>query len=319
MTASESSPSDRPPDPSPPRESGAARLRRRLGRHVRWAREQGIGRLIEEDQLNPLERIPLARAKRRWRRAHHVAPHAVPVFVVGVQRSGTNMLVRGLERSPEFEVRNENDGEAFDRFQLRPDPVIRGVVERSGHRYVLFKPLIDSHRVPQLLDGLGTPSPGRAIWAYRDVDGRVRSSVAKFGDSNLQALRRVAAGDTAIWQAGGLSSERLAQLGSLDVDALSAESGAAVFWWLRNQLYFDLGLDGRSDVALAWYEATVADPETAIGRLCSFLDFPYRPELAAHIDRRAASDRPPLPLEPRVRELCDALQDRLARAYRSGS
>jgi hypothetical protein len=309
------------PPPSAPasRESGPARLRRRVGRHLRWAREQGLGRLIEEDQLNPLERLPLASAKRRWRRAHRVAPNAVPVFVVGVQRSGTNMLVRGLERSPEFEVRNENDGEAFDRFQLRPDPVIRALVERSGHRYVLFKPLIDSHRVHELLDRLGAPSPGRAIWAYREVDGRVRSSVAKFGDSNLQALRRVAAGDTSIWQAGGLSAQRLELLRSFDLSGMSAESGAALFWWLRNQLYFDLGLDGRADVALAWYEATVADPEAAIARVCEFLDFPYRPELAAHVDRRATGARAPLALDGRVRELCDALQGRLAAAYRSAS
>ena len=301
-----------------PRESGASRLRRRVGRHARWARDQGVGRLIEEDQLNPLERIPLARAKRRWRRAHQVAPNAVPVFVVGVQRSGTNMLVRGLERSPEFEVRNENDREAFDRFRLRSDAEIRALVERSGHRYVLFKPLIDSHRVPRLLD-LGTPSPGRAIWAYRDVDGRVRSSVAKFGDSNLQALRRIAAGDTGIWQAGALSEERLALIRSLDLAGITPESGAALFWWLRNHLYFDLDLHARPDVTLARYEATVEDPEAAVRRICGFLDFPFRPELAEHVDRRAASARPPLPLDARVRELCDALQERLADAYRAGA
>ena len=30
----------------------------RLRRHLGWARTQGIGRLIEEDELNPVERIP---------------------------------------------------------------------------------------------------------------------------------------------------------------------------------------------------------------------------------------------------------------------
>jgi hypothetical protein len=276
-----------------------------------------VGRLIEEDQLNPLERIPLAAAKRRWRRAHHVAPNAAPVFVVGVQRSGTNMLVRGLERSPEFEVRNENDGAAFDRFHLRPDPVIRALVERSGQAYVLFKPLIDSHRTAELLDRLGTPSRGRAIWAYRAVDDRVRSSVAKFGDSNLQALRRIAAGETGIWQAGGLSEERLSLVRSLDLGAMTPESGAALLWMLRNQLYFDLGLDRRPDVMLASYEATIEDPEAALGRVCAFLEFPYRPELAAHVDRRAAAGRPPLELDPRVRALCAELEQRLFAAYRA--
>jgi len=300
-----------------PAEPGGRRLARRVGRHLRWAREQGVGRLIEEDQLNPLERIPLAAAKRRWRRAHRVAPNAVPVFVVGLQRSGTNMLVRGLERSPEFEVRNENDAEAFERFHLRPDPVIRALVERSGHAYVLFKPLIDSHRTNELLDGLGTPSPGRAIWAYRDVDGRVRSAVAKFGDSNLQALRQIAAGVTGIWQAGGLSAERLTLIRSFDLGALTPESGAALMWFLRNQLFFDLGLDRRADVTLASYAATVDDPEAAVRRVCAFLGFPYRPELSAHVDRRAAGTRPALDLDARVRELCTELEGRLSEAYRA--
>jgi hypothetical protein len=300
-----------------PSESGGRRLVRRVRRHARWAKEQGVGRLIEEDQLNPLERIPLAAAKRRWRHAHHVAPNAVPVFVVGLQRSGTNMLVRGLERSPEFEVRNENDAEAFDRFHLRPDAVIRALVERSGHAYVLFKPLIDSHRTNELLDGLGTPSPGRAIWAYRDVDGRVRSAVAKFGDSNLQALRQIAAGDTSIWQAGGLSAERLSLIRSFDLGAMTPESGAALMWFLRNQLFFDLGLDRRDDVMLASYGETVDDPEAAVRRVCAFLEFPYRPELSAHVDRRAAGARPALDLDARVRELCAELERRLSGAYRA--
>jgi hypothetical protein len=292
------------------------RLLGRVTRHIHWARDQGIGRLIEEDQLNPFERIPLAVRKARWRRSHDVAPDAIPVFVVGVQRSGTNMLVRGLERSPEFEVRNENDDDAFQRFLLRPDPVIRTLVEESGHRYVLFKPLCDSHRIGAILDGLGTPSPGRAIWAYRDVRGRVRSAVQKFGPANLDALRRIAGGEgDRMWQAGGLSPERLELIRSFDYGEMTPESAAALFWFLRNSLYFDEGLDTRSDVALASYGATVAGPEQAMRALCDVLDFPYQPALIAHIDARSSRPAAPLELDPRVAELCDGLEARLDAAY----
>ena len=297
---------------------GPKRILERLGRHLSWARRQGVGRVIEEDQLDPLERIPLAWEKRRWRRRHRVAPNAVPVFLVGVQRSGTNMLFHGLERSPEFEVRNENDREAFDRFLLRSDPEIRALVERSGHRYVLFKPLCDSHRTAELLDGLGTPSPGRAIWAYRDVDGRVRSAIQKFGDANLVALRGIAAGTgLETWQAGGLSEALLDLIRSFDYDEMAPESAAALFWFVRNSLYFDLGLDGRDDVALASYEETIRDPEGAMRAICSFLDLPYRPQLIAHVDARTSGQRRPLELDPRIRERCVALEHRLAEAYRS--
>src|SRR3954451_5954822 len=216
----------------------------RVRQHWQWARKQGVGRLIEEDQLNPLTRASLALSKWRWRRVHSVAPMAVPVFVVGVQRSGTNMVVRGLEVAPQFEVHNENSGRAFRRFRLLPDPEIRALVERSGHRYVLFKPLADSHRTGALLDGLGTPSPGRAIWIYRSVDGRVRSALAKFGPNNLEVLREIAAGGGQdLWQRQGLTPELLDVVRGFDYERLSPESAAALFWYLRNELFFEQGLD----------------------------------------------------------------------------
>jgi hypothetical protein len=295
---------------------GLKRALGRLGRHLSWARRQGFGRVIEEDRLDPLERLRLDRRKRAWRRAHNIAPNATPVFVVGVQRSGTNMLIQGLERSPEFEVHNENDQESFDRFMLRPEADIRAIVLRSGHRYVLFKPLCDSHRVAGLLDDLKTPSRGKAIWAFRRVDGRVRSAVAKFGDANLVALRDVASGDGLdTWQAGGLSEDRLELVRSFDYDAITRESAAALFWFLRNSLYFDLGLDRREDVALASYEAMVREPEVAMQRLCAFLDHPYQPALIAHVDARSSVAKPPLDLDPRIRSLCDDLEDRLTETY----
>lgn len=284
---------------------------RRIRRHVRWAREQGVRRLIEEDELNPVERIRVGLAKAWWRRSHDHRPNAVPVFLVGAQRSGTNMVVRGLERSPEFEVHNENDPAAFVRFRLRPLPEVRRIVEESRHAFVLFKPLCDSHRVVELLDDLGTPSPGKAIWVYRDFRGRARSSVAKFGDANLRALRQIAAGQGAgMWQAGGLGEERLALLRRFDLDAMSPTSAAALFWYLRNSLYFDLGLDGRDDVTLLSYDAVTADPEPWIRRLAAFLGCPYRPGLVAHIERRRAPLRE-IEIEPAVRELCEELLERL--------
>lgn len=287
----------------------------RVRRHWFWVRTQGLGRLIEEDRLNPLERIPLTLSKWRWRHAHRVAPMATPVFLVGLQRSGTNMLVRGLERSPEFEVRNENDRAAFVRFRLRPDPVIRDLVERSGHRYVLFKPLCDSHRTAELLDRLGTPSPGRAIWVYRDVDDRARSAIAKFGSANLVALRKIALGQgQALWQAGGLSTRGLELLRSLDYDRMTPESASALFWYLRNSLYFELGLDERNDVTLVSYDALVENAERQMRFLCSFLALHYDPRFASHVSRRRPGSRVPLDIDGEIRRRCDDLRARLDEA-----
>ena len=108
--------------------TGVRRLAFEARRHARWAREEGIAKLVEEDQLNLIERAPVAARKAWWRATRGVeAGMSTPVFLVGVQRSGTNMVVRGLERSPEFAVHNENDRKVFRRYELRGLDVVRDV------------------------------------------------------------------------------------------------------------------------------------------------------------------------------------------------
>jgi len=285
----------------------------RVSRHLHWARTEGIGKLIEEDQLDPVRRASLAWDRWRWVRSEHPERgRGTAVFLVGVQRSGTNMMLQGLESCPQIEVHNENDRRAFDRYRLKPEAV-RPIVAASRCQLVLFKPLCDSQDVVRVLDDPALVRPAKAIWAVRSVDGRVRSSVAKFGDANRQALADIAATGlpNARWEAGGLDEPLLDLVRGLDPAKLTAESASALFWYLRNDLYFRLGLDQRPDVTLARYDDFVQAPEPSMRALCDFLEFPYADRLIKHIDARTAGRRPPLEIDPRVRALCDELTARV--------
>ena len=223
---------------------------------------------------------------------------------------------------PEFEVHSENDRAAFDRFLLRSDQTVARIIARSRHRFVLFKPLCDSHRVDQLLDGVPSRTPGRAIWVYRDVDGRARSALSKFGRNNLLVLADIAAGRGAgMWQAqraaGGLDGGDL-QLRLPDHDPRDRRRPLLVgaqLALLRARVW-----TAGADVMLASYEDLLTDPRAGMQAICSFLGFAYRPELVAHIAPRTAT-RARLDLDPRVRQLCEQLQERLdttLRAQRQG-
>ena len=298
-------------------ESPAARLIRRA--RLNWAigRSQGFGRLLDEkEELNPLRVAAQRFRKWRWRRRNTVEQgDAVPVFLVGVQRSGTNMLTRGLAASPAFEVFNEANRAAFHRFALRPDPVIRALIDRSRHRYVLLKPLCDSHRTAALLDSLGTKKPGRAIWAFRDVDGRIRSALAHFGTNNLEVLAEIARGrSNNRWQAQGLSEASLELIRSFDYEAMTPESAAALFWYVRNMLYFEQGLDRRDDVMPTSYNAFLREPEPTMRALCAFLDLAYDPAFVRHITPRPTPTPHPLTIDPVIRARCEELESRLDEA-----
>ncbi|MEP7368262.1 MAG: sulfotransferase [Dermatophilaceae bacterium] len=304
----------------PAETSALAYTASRVARHLHWARTEGIRRLIEEDRLDPRDRLRTAAAKWLWRRRRGVKPgSAVAVYVVGLQRSGTNMLMRGLDAAPEVEVRNENDRRLFHRFRMRSDDVLRQTVARSRHAFVLVKPLCDTHRIDELLDLPGL-APGRAVWMFRDVDDRARSEVSKFGESNLLALRRIADGTSGMdWQGQRLSDPLRELISGFDYGQMTPYSAAALFWYVRNSLYFDLGLDARDDVLLASYDELVSDPEGSMRRVCDFVGLPYRAELSDLVERRIAHQRPPLDIDPKVRSRCNAMAAQLESALHPAS
>jgi hypothetical protein len=286
----------------------------KIRQNWRWSKTHRWAHLIEEHDLNPVVRARRAIRKGLWRLVHSNArTPAAPVFIVGVQRSGTNLLAHGLDEMAEFQVYNEGNSKAFSKYHFRPLSVIEPLVRQSRAKFVVFKPLCDSHRTPELLDHFQPNA--RAIWAYRNVDGRVRSAVAKFGDSNLRVLRAFAAGEEQkpwnAWQVHRLSAESADFIKSLDFSRISAESAAALFWYVRNLLYFEMGLDRRPDTVLVNYDELLAEPEKTARALCSFLDVPYRSIMISNLDVRRPAQRPPLAIEPRIRQRCSELKQRL--------
>ena len=284
----------------------------RVRRQWTWLRQDGV-RQLADDQLEPIRRLPETFRKWQWRRTSAVAPgSATALFVVGVQRSGTNMLVRALTAAPEAEIHSENDDKAFDRFLLRPDPVVQSIIRQSRHAVVVFKPLCDSHRADQLIDEVAG-GRGKAIWAYRTVDGRVRSAVRKFGDVNRRVLAEIAAGGGHdLWQAQRLPGETVDLIRTFDYGAMSPESAAALFWYVRNSLYFSLGFDGRDDMVLASYDSLLADPPAVMRRLCDFVGLRYDDRMVSHVSSPRVVQ--PVDIEPRIRQLCDELTARLDKA-----
>lgn len=286
----------------------------KVWRHARWARSEGIARLVEEDQLYPIRRTRLAFEKSRWQHRYGASPgNASAAFIVGLQRSGTNMLTRGIDLAPEVEVHNENDRRYFQSYLLRSDDLVESAVQRSRAAVVLFKPLCDSHRTATLLDRFN--GRGRAIWVYRDVAGRTRSALSKFGDHNLRVLRQIAAGEGAgLWQAGGLDDGDLALVKSFDWTTMPPESAAAVFWYLRNNLVFRQGLHERDDVLLLSYNDFLSRPEQVMRSVCDHLDLAYRSSFIEDVEPSRNQGCRPLDLDPRVADLCEQMWQRLTSA-----
>jgi len=181
------------------------------------------------------------------------------------------------------------------------------VAQRSRARTVLFKPILDTPRVPQLLERF---PEGRVLFAVRDWAPVVRSALALFGPENWP-------GRVAGWMSDDFAEfgtpppesarQRLRSLWRADLDPASA---TALYWLFYTGLYFDQGLDADPRVRLVCYEAVLEQPQEQLRALCDFLDIRYLPRMSADVEPRNRHRAESLNVDPAIAEACDALYAR---------
>ena len=87
---------------------------------------------------------------------------------------------------------------------------------------------------------------------------------------------------------------------------------AALFWWARTSLFFDLRVDERPDVRLCSYEHLIANPEPTMRSLYEFIGIEYPDQdITRGVHRGAASRGERTVLSPEIRVLCSDLLERL--------
>ena len=104
-------------------------------------------------------------------------------------------------------------------------------------------------------------------------------------------------------------------LGELFREELPTVDCACLYWYMRNQLYFDLELDKDPRVLIAKYEDAVLSGEQAFRRIFDFLDFPYDPEIIKDVFASSVGKDVWPGIDPRIQQLCDALTTRLDERY----
>lgn len=227
------------------------------------------------------------------------------LMIIGCQRSGTAMLQQSLlDRSWKVIVLGESDPKlvhAADLEELRWKPLVEVVSQFKALPFelVVSKPLVESHRAIELLNSLPN---SKAIWMLRNYLSVAASNLAKFGDDNgHRDLARLVSGDANEWRARCSEEvrERIREFMGSNISDLDA---AALFWWARNQLYFDQRLWEDDRVRLLRYESVINDPVGCLDRVSNFVgvSLPSRTVERSIRQSGQVKDR----LQPAVEDLC---------------
>ena len=233
------------------------------------------------------------------------------VFVSGVHRSGTNMLMKLLDASYETTVYRESDARAFDRHMMRASETIRALIERCPSKVIVIKALHEAHRLKGLL---GDFAPARALWAIRNFEDVVNSSLYHWPGWRNKIEELLADRGAADWRGLGMTEQTHAIMHAHYRPALSDASAQALFWFYRHQLLFDQRLDSDSRVATVVYEEAVKTPDAVVRQITDFVQI--RPTARmARVAQTQPTPQLPADVAPDIRELCNNMQQRLRNAH----
>lgn len=257
---------------------------------------------------------------------------AVPVFILGCQRSGTTICQNVFESSRLFAVFKEGNEKAMtDKWRLRSVDEIQRLIDVSKAKTLIFKPINDSQLALQLLNDF---SGSRVIWIYRSFNDTVNSAVSKWGPAQRDMVvwigealgRHAGIGDAmpdiekrpsfAVY-AERLSDESCKRLVEWTRSPLTEQTGAAIMWYLRNELFFDQGLDTNDRALLINYENFAVNPDAELRRMCDFMGTKQLKSQAKNVHASSIGRGNVPPIDASVREACEQLFSRLHNAERS--
>jgi hypothetical protein len=244
------------------------------------------------------------------------APERRPVFLTGVQRSGTNMMMETLEWHPATQVFHEEDPRAFRHFQMLSEAIVDRLIAASPADRVVFKALCEAERIRRLLEDRPT---AQAVWVFRDWRDVVNSILARWPGERNEIDELARGRDTGSWRSRGVTATSRRLLRSLWRPELDDAAVNVLFWLVRNQLLFEQGLQDEARVTLVNYDDVVTDPQPQLARLCAFLDIPLTARLTqiANPGRIRKKSAPEVPAD--IAAAADEMLARLATAWRASA
>ena len=245
-----------------------------------------------------------------WRRGKILRQRLLPrpvaqhVFVAGMQRSGTNLLMDVLDASADTQVFHETDPRAFERYEMRDLAVIQQLAQRCPAPVFVIKALCELDRIKPLMDRF---APARTLWVVRDWRDSVNSAVKSFGNFVPQ-WKRLSQGDDSDWRGRGMSSATRELRAALYRPDASEAEGAAIMWFYRNVLFFEQQLAADPRVQVVFYEDMVQHPMREVAAVYDFLGLRgFNSRIAGRIHARSVKHRSPSDIAPAVMSLCDEL------------
>ena len=233
------------------------------------------------------------------------------LFIFGCQRSGTTIIQRIFEQDLSTkiypEVRSKLSKEDV-KLGLRLDPLddIKKELLKQKAPLVIIKPLVESQNAKMLLDSFPN---SKGIWMYRHFNDVAASKIKKSGPmSGVGDLRYIFNDTQNDWRNDQIPveiRELIQHHFSEDMDAYDA---AALYWYVRNQFYFQQALHTCPNMMLCKYDDLVGDSLHTMQQIYTFLERPYpNKDILIDIHKKSIGKGQFVKVSPEIELICQKM------------
>jgi hypothetical protein len=239
------------------------------------------------------------------------------LIILGCQRSGTSLIYWIFERDLNTKIYREKsrlNSRDPKGLRLNPYHVVLREFSRYRRKLIVFKPLAESQNANTLLSRI---SKSRILWMYRHYNDVAASNLKAFGRYNgIADLLPIVQNQKNNWRCQNMSSKTQSIIRRNFSSKMNPFDAAALFWYTRNQLFFEKKLDLHDDVLLCRYEDLVKCPETVMKIIYCFVGCRYPGNrIIKGIHSESVGKGRSVSLSPHIADLCEELLSRLNKSY----
>ena len=188
------------------------------------------------------------------------------LFIFGVQRSGTSILSSVIGELPEVahfpetnaKINSEESKEAGQTIRLKKLEEVQAIFNKiDNKKLIVAKPLVESQNALKILNFFHDAC---AVWNYRQVHDVISSFIVKWNPKEPKSFfRPLIEKSNHNWRSENLPLSSWNLFEEHYSENMSIENAIALFWLMRNNLYFTQKLDSDTRIRLVSYEKMVQE------------------------------------------------------------
>lgn len=239
------------------------------------------------------------------------------LFIVGCQRSGSSIMNRVFMRDINAKVYREASVlSSLDVQKLRLDPVdsLKAAFSKDNVPLIVLKPMVEAQNISTLLDQF---PESYALWLFRHYKDVASSNLKAFGLRNgINDLRPIVLEEPNNWRSEKVSAQTRAIVLKYFSENMNPHDAAALFWYARNQLFFEQNLQKNPKVIMLRYEDFVYRSDDMMRSVYRCMGLPNPGgRIAREVHPRSVRKGSTVVLSPDIEGLCDKMLSKLNLVY----